>query len=177
MPKGIFKHELLSEEHKRKLSKAHKGKKHTEITKQKISNAHKGKICDEETRRKISQTKKGKIPYVMSIKVRQKMGEARRGEKHWNWQGGITSLVYQIRHSYKYRQWRSDVFTRDDFTCQECSRRGGNLEAHHSPKSFSEIIREYNIKTLEEALNCEELWNINGGITLCDNCHNLTKIK
>ena len=80
-----------------------------------------------------------------------------------------------IRELFKYRQWRSDIFTRDDFTCVWCGVRGVYLEADHFPKRFSEIITEYNIKTLDEALNCEELWNINNGRTLCNNCHNKTK--
>lgn len=33
------------------------------------------------------------------------------------------------------------------------------------------IQEENNIKTLEDAENCEELWNINNGRTLCRNCH------
>jgi len=69
-----------------------------------------------------------------------------------------------------YRQWRSDIFTRDDFTCQECGQRGGHLEAHHI-KQLSKILQFYEITTLEEALNCAELWNINNGITLCKECH------
>jgi len=31
------------------------------------------------------------------------------------------------------------------------------------------------INSLEEALNCEELWNVNNGRTLCRKCHNKTK--
>ena len=75
-----------------------------------------------------------------------------------------------IRHSFKYRQWRSDVFTRDNFTCQECGQIGVRLNVHHK-KPFSSIIQFYEITTLEEALNCEELWNINNGITYCKKCH------
>jgi len=92
-------------------------------------------------------------------------------EHSGNWKGGITPLIEQLRHSFKYRQWRSDIFTRDNFTCQDCGdNKGGNLEAHHK-KSFSSILQKYEITTLEEALNCEELWNINNGITLCEDCH------
>lgn len=97
-----------------------------------------------------------------------------KGENHPNWKRGTALLEEQIRKCFEYRQWRSDVFTRDNFTCQDCGKRGGDLEAHHI-KEFSLILKENNIKTLEEAMNCEELWNINNGITLCKNCHNKTK--
>lgn len=98
-----------------------------------------------------------------------------KGKNAPNYKGGITVLGELIRTSFKYRQWRSDVFTGQDFTCQDCGIRGGDLEAHHI-KSFSDIIKENNIKTLEQALNCEELWNINNGQTLCKNCHDKTKV-
>ena len=93
------------------------------------------------------------------------------GKKHWNWKDGITPLFSQIRNCLKYRLWRSDVFTKDDFTCQECDERGGYLQAHHYPKAFAKILDEYNIKNLKEAINCEELWDVNNGKTLCRKCH------
>lgn len=95
------------------------------------------------------------------------------GDKCNFWKDGRTPLVRLIRHSFQYRQWRSDVFTRDNFTCQGCNQRSGDIEAHHI-KPFSKIIDEYQPKTLEEALACEELWNINNGITFCEDCHKLT---
>lgn len=119
---------------------------------------------------------KARIGKYVSEETKKKMSEAQEKENHWNWRGGITPLTQQIRHSFKYRQWRSDVFTRDDFTCQKCEVRGGYLEADHYPKKFSEIFHENKIKTLEEALNCEELWNINNGRTLCKKCHHPEKI-
>ena len=97
--------------------------------------------------------------------------ETHKGERHWNWKGGLTPLVMRIRHCYEYRLWVSDVFTRDDFTCQKCGRRGCELEAHHI-KRFNEILYENKIKSFEEVLNCAEFWDINNGITLCVKCHN-----
>ena len=78
------------------------------------------------------------------------------------------------RKCFEYRQWISDVFHRDSFTCQCCGdNTGGNLEAHHK-KAFIAILKQYNIQTLQQALNCAELWNINNGQTLCNPCHRKT---
>lgn len=86
---------------------------------------------------------------------------------------GKSKLQDIIRHCYRYRQWRSDVYTRDDFICQMCGERGGRLNADHL-KPFSAIINENKIVTLDQAFNCEELWNINNGRTLCLGCHKKT---
>ena len=97
----------------------------------------------------------------------------KRGNLNPNWKGGIVPLKRSLRTQYIYRQWRDDVFTRDNYICQECNKRGGYLEAHHK-ESWSIIFDRNNIKTLEEAINCQELWNINNGITLCKDCHKKT---
>ena len=101
----------------------------------------------------------------------QKMRECQKGDKSHRWKGGITKFVKQLRQCYRYRLWRSDVFTRDNFTCQKCGdNKGGNLEAHHI-KELHTIIEEYNLNIIEEADECEELWNINNGKTICIDCH------
>lgn len=148
----------------------------------------KGIEFDEEHKNNISKAKKGKPTFnqfkighlptkgtkgmQFSIETKIKMSEAHKGEKCYLWKGGITSLYIQIRRTFKYRLWRSDIFTRDDFTCQECGQCGGKLEVHHI-KSFSSIIQKYEITKIEEALNCEELFNINNGITYCKKCHRI----
>ena len=169
----VFKKGYIpSEEVKKKISKAlkgkpswHKGKQLSEEHKLKISLSLKGHLVSEERKRKISKSCKG-IPNIRKGRPYPKMV----GANNWNWKGGITSLIEQIRKCFKYRQWVSDIFTRDNFTCQKCEQRGGYLNAHHI-KSFSSILQYYEITTLEEALDCEELWNLNNGITFCKECH------
>lgn len=95
------------------------------------------------------------------------------GDKNPNWKGGISSIKKVIRECFKYRQWHSDILTRDDYTCQFCFKRGGDIEVDHI-KTFADILKENNISTLEEALKCEELWNINNGRILCKPCHQTT---
>uniref|UniRef100_A0A6M3LFB6 HNH endonuclease n=1 Tax=viral metagenome TaxID=1070528 RepID=A0A6M3LFB6_9ZZZZ len=97
----------------------------------------------------------------------------RAGDKHWNWRGGITGLRTQIYNYEGTNSWRNKVFERDNWACQSCKSKVP-LEAHHK-KEFNIIIETHNIISLEQALNCEELWDINNGITLCKKCHGLTK--
>ena len=139
--------------------------------KEKIRLSKIGQIVSKEWRDKIRKTLKGR---KLSFKHCKNIAISHRGNKSHFWRGGATPLLRIIRNSFKYRQWVSDIFYRDNFTCQKCGIRGCYLEAHHI-KEFVKIIREYKIKTLEQALECEELWNINNGKTLCKNCHNKTK--
>jgi len=170
-----------------------KGRKLTEETKKKIGTSNK--------RRWLNKSKKEKEKFSKIAKERQKelwknpeykammienhkgkVGYWRNkkrpeisGEKCYLWRGGKTKLVKKIRESIEYKIWRQKVFERDNYTCQICGKRGVRLEVDHFPKSFAGIIREYKIKTLEEALNCEKLWDINNGRTLCLGCHKKTE--
>ncbi len=95
------------------------------------------------------------------------------GEDNPAWKGGTSSLNKQVRDCSKYNEWRLMVFGRDSYTCQECGRRSTYFEAHHK-KEFYQILEENNITTLQAALDCDELWNIDNGITLCKECHGKT---
>ena len=95
------------------------------------------------------------------------------GEDHPGWKGGITPLITKIRNSPRYAEWRKKVFERDEYSCYLCGdNRGGNLNAHHI-KLFSGIIRKEKIKTYEQAMECEALWDTRNGLTLCESCHTL----
>lgn len=124
---------------------------------------------------KIKYPVKRKLKGSLSELCKQNISKSvPKGSQHSNWKGGIYPLNEAIRKLLKYRQWRSDVFTRDNFTCQICGLRGTKIEADHFPKRFSVIIQENNISSLDEALNCEELWNLNNGRVLCVACHRPT---
>jgi len=78
------------------------------------------------------------------------------------WNKGIgdkTSKLEKLRHSLSYRDWRSTVFKRDDYTCQECKTRGGILNSDHI-KSFAHYP--------------ELRFDIDNGRTLCIECHRKT---
>lgn len=61
-----------------------------------------------------------------------------RGERSSNWKGGVTLWKNRVRGSLKYKQWRGEVFKRDNYTCQGCNKKGGYLEAHRI-NSFTEL--------------------------------------
>jgi len=83
--------------------------------------------------------------------------KARRGEFSSSWKGGLTSTNIIIRNSKKYSEWRNKIYERDNWTCQDCGKRGNiNLEAHH--------IKPF-------ATYPELRFDINNGITLCKKCH------
>lgn len=87
---------------------------------------------------------------------RKKIGEAHKGEKNYNWKGGIKTENEAIRKSFDMRDWIYQVFHRDDFTCQRCLGRGGKLHAHH---------------IIPFAVAREERFEPDNGTTLCHDCH------
>lgn len=91
-----------------------------------------------------------------------------RGENVYNYNKDRV-LQEQIRGSYKATEWKKLVLFKDGFTCVKCDNIE-NLEVHHI-KEFSKILEDNNIKSIEKALRCEELWDVNNGTTLCVECH------
>ena len=112
-----------SELQRQKTREANKGNKHslgykhTEAAKKKIGEASKG-----------NKYRLGKYP---SKETRIKMGNSHRGNKSPHWKGGINPINDTIRHSIEMRLWREAVLSRDNWICQKCGNRGGELRAHH----------------------------------------------
>lgn len=91
------------------------------------------------------------------------------GANHPNWKGGITPLNHLVRNTTHYKQWRKTVLIRDSKQCVECGV-SSKVDVHHLMK-FSDLMRRFCVQTLSEALECQELWNIENGKTLCKKCH------
>ncbi len=164
-PKGV-----RSEAHKRNLGLAllgkNKGKK-----KPPMSLEHRAKLIP-------TMFKSGRVAHnkgivgvvklwpngrVFSPQWKANLSKARLGKmtgaNHPNWKGGATPENTQIRESHAYKIWRENVFKRDDYRCQDCGQRGGDLEAHHDlPFTHFPELRL-------EVLN---------GETLCVPCHRKT---
>lgn len=154
----------LSTETKNKLSLSKKGKKQPNLSGK--NNGMYGEVPHNKGKKGPTSPMKGK---KISEEIRNKIS----GHNHYNWKGGNRSVNSIIRKCYEYRQWVQDIFKRDNYTCQECGKRGVELNAHHI-KQFALILKEHKIQTLKEALICHELWNYENGQTLCVPCHRKT---
>ena len=120
----------------------------------KIADAQRGKPKhSSESRAKISAAVRGR---VVSIETRRKMADAHRGSKSNFWRGGARKTAYKHYQNVEYRNWRSLVFKRDDFTCQLCAVRGVFLHPHH--------IKSYTFFP-------ELRYEVSNGVTLCVPCH------
>ncbi len=154
--RGCYAKREITEEWIKKLSDVKKGrpawnkgmkiwegKEHPRGTLGKPSK-RKGTKVSEETRKKCRESHLGKP--CNSI----------RGENSHFWKGGVTSENMAIRKCLEYKNWRREVFERDEYTCQECNVRGGNLNADHIlPFSTHKELR----------------FNVDNGRTLCLTCH------
>ena len=79
----------------------------------------------------------------------------------------INHLLYLIRTYQKYKEWREDVLKRQISTYPKVPKW---VQVHHI-KPVKTIIQENNLKTLDDALGCEELWNVDNGMILRKNEH------
>ena len=125
---------------------------------------------------------KGKSQTKVSLQGRRNISNAKQGNKNPSWKGGITPLTRKIRECNKNKSWIKSVFCRDDYICQNCSTRGGALEAHHK-KEFYIIMKDFLEENrqlcalkdkevlFELALSYNSFWDVDNGETLCSDCH------
>lgn len=87
--------------------------------------------------------------------------EYHKGENGSNWQGGKVPINQIERRRKEVNEWRKQIFSRDDYTCQYCHDRNGNGK--------SIILNAHHIKAWKDYP--DERFNIDNGITLCKSCH------
>lgn len=160
-----------SQETKLKMSLSQKGKnlgkKHSDSHRKKNSEAKKGnqyqlgKKASAETKKKSSLSHTG---YLMPQSQKDNIAKSLSGEKNYRWIKDRTLIdkKHALRSSKEWANWRKIIFERDDFSCQECTLRGGKLEPHH-------------ITPLR--LDMNRVFDVNNGITLCIKCHKKTFCK
>lgn len=125
------------------------GYKHREESKRKISESHKMWCADNPD------------------KVRAR-AEKNRGINHYNWKGGCARLNSGIRRLTENRNWMDAVKARDG-KCLVCGSTT-KLESHHIVP-LAVLVGIHGIKNREEARECEKLWDIKNGMTVCLRCH------
>lgn len=148
MPSGVYKRKPFTREHKRNISRARKGIRHSLERIRKMSNAKKGKHRSPETKKKISETMKGAKSYL--------------------WRGGISFEPYGVKFN---KELKEQIRKRDNYRCQECFRHQDelfkNTKAGWRPYELFIHHINYNKKNNKP----ENL------ISLCLNCHAQTNFK
>lgn len=96
------------------------------------------------------------IVFLSSFKYQLDRQLTTVGEKHWNWKGGVSAQSKLIRNGLQIKEWRMAVFVRDEYTCQHCQVKGGDIHAHHI-KPFAKYP--------------DLRFEVSNGITLCKACH------
>lgn len=117
-----------------------------------------GYSATEETRKKISESHK-----KLNLK----------GPNNPNWRGN-RPIIDTLRSCIQYHEWRKKVYERDEYICIKCGYSEGRILNADHIYPFALLIEENNIKTYQEGITCEKLWDINNGQTLCVECHKKT---
>lgn len=151
--KGLLGH-VIPDSVRKKISLSLMGHEISQVTKNKIRKTVLTNGWPKEARIKSLEFNKNFVP---TLEMRKKMSIPNLGSLNIHWKGGISSEMRRIRNSLRYKSWRRKVFQRDQYTCRDCHKSGGWLEAHHI-KSFADF----------PALR----FKVENGRTLCGDCHN-----
>ena len=163
-----------------KIRNSNLGKKPTDEARKNMSLAQKGRVFSEEHRKNIGKGNKGKrkifteehkINISIAKKKEYKNGRVSPFKKLWednpNFLRGENNPVWikdrsklakrQERNDSAYREWRLNVYKRDNYKCRICNKDcSGRIMAHH---------------ILGWAKFPELRYQVNNGITLCQAHH------
>ena len=133
-----------------------------------------GKSHKPETKKLMAEKQTGELNHNYgkppSKETREKLS-AYRGEQAPVWKGGRSTLQQLIRANTRYLEWRTAIYKRDDYRDWFSGVRGnGDLQVHHIIP-FSKLLDKYNIKTIDDAINCAAFWDLNNGMTMLKSSH------
>lgn len=163
----------FSQEHRNKIGLGNKGKIISKEIREKISNANKGRKISEEAKIKISKANKGRRSFFKGKTYKEIYGDSYgeqkkiRSEAHKKrWIGKRIISDRNSKHltQWEYREWRKAVFERDNYTCQKCGDR--------SREKNRILLNAHHIKSWAKYPKLR--FNINNGRTLCVDCHKKT---
>lgn len=130
-----------------------------------------GNTLSEETKDKLSKSMQGKnLGRPISEKQKNQISKTLMGIPTGR-SGPLSNLYIDGRHknnyserqvafnSSEYKIWRKSIFERDNYTCQMCGQRGGDLEADH---------------IIPWAQSIELRYELSNGRVLCIKCHRQT---
>ncbi len=82
-----------------------------------------------------------------------------------------SDFMDRIRQTPRYQRWKEEVQEKCGNKCQiDKSHADRYAEVHHLV-SLYKILKQNNIVSIEGALGCRQLWDIDNGIVLCKECH------
>ena len=82
-------------------------------------------------------------------------------------------LKKAIRRMPKYENWKKEVFKKYGRKCEVCGEEN-NIEIHHR-QSLHKIINHFGIKNINDAFECNKLWDVDNGSVVCKFCHEKTR--
>lgn len=162
--KGIKK----SKEHVEKIARALRNRTFSETHRQRLSEAQKlvvkarwdsewGHNKKKEFKIRFSGRNNPMYGRKRNDLAERNKSSVKRGKEHWHWRGGVSRNEHW---GYKAVQWREAVFKKDNYTCQACGKRGGDIEADHIKSWFIYPKLRYELEN---------------GRTLCKACHKKTE--
>jgi hypothetical protein len=89
--------------------------------------------------------------------------------RYYNCERGFAG---RVRRLGKYQRWRNRVFKRDGYCDFYTGEDGDILDVHHI-EPFVAILDKYEIRTIQDALNCSALWDVKNGVTMVKKNHTI----
>lgn len=94
--------------------------------------------------------------YYSNIENRKKQSARKQGIPIEKWEKFLKPENERLWNNFEYREWRKSVLKRDNYLCALCNEHEKEMHAHH---------------ILTKAKYPHLIFDINNGITLCEDCH------